>query len=125
MKANVAITENFNKIAEGSINLLKKAGSWLRSKLPDETETGLDDYTNISAEPITLRRLGRRKRGRVIGGENVEKSTDFPSYVSIRLHGTHVCGGTIINCDTVLTAAHCKERMKVVSIWFQRRIFYF
>ena len=54
VKANVA--ENVNKITDGSIRLLKKAGSWLRSVLPTEAaETDLNDYTNISTEPITLR----------------------------------------------------------------------
>lgn len=38
---------------------------------------------------------GRKKRGRVIGGTDVAEVDDYPSYVSIRDNGYHVCGGTI------------------------------
>ena len=38
---------------------------------------------------------GRKKRGRVIGGTDVAEADDYPSYVSIRHDGYHVCGGTI------------------------------
>ena len=38
---------------------------------------------------------GRKKRGRVIDGTDVAEADDYPSYVSIRHDGYHVCGGTI------------------------------
>ncbi|NXF08027.1 PRS55 protease, partial [Smithornis capensis] len=39
-------------------------------------------------------------------GEHVTLG-EFPWHVSIRSHGKHICGGTIISALWVLTAAHC------------------
>lgn len=89
--------------------VLKNAGNWLRDMMP---------ISDDEEESIGLRRLDgkRRKRGRVIGGVNVKSADEFPSYVSIRLHGTHVCGGTILTPERILTAAHCKVK-KGFDVW--------
>ncbi|XP_055843719.1 trypsin 3A1-like [Episyrphus balteatus] len=44
--------------------------------------------------------------GRIVGGKNAN-DIDLPWMVSIRSSGTHICGGSIINKRTILTAAHC------------------
>lgn len=44
----------------------------------------------------------------IVGGTPATKG-EFPSHVSIqtRTSGKHICGGTLIDYDYVLTAAHC------------------
>ena len=44
----------------------------------------------------------------IVGGEEA-KAGDFPFIVSILINGTHDCGGTLLNANTVLTAAHCSK----------------
>ncbi|TMW41317.1 hypothetical protein DOY81_013605 [Sarcophaga bullata] len=43
---------------------------------------------------------------RILGGEEASKN-DFPYACSIRVDGAHICGGSIISNNKILTAAHC------------------
>ena len=64
--------------------------------------------------------------GRIIGGEEAPLRKDyihilyyhnystfpvdeFPWQISLRNLGSHICGGSIINANQVITAAHCVE----------------
>ncbi|XP_061397812.1 trypsin beta-like [Musca vetustissima] len=44
--------------------------------------------------------------GRVVGGEDTTIE-QFPYQVSVRMLGSHMCGGSIYNSRVVVTAAHC------------------
>ncbi|GLV45232.1 uncharacterized protein CBL_05333 [Carabus blaptoides fortunei] len=44
--------------------------------------------------------------GRIVGGSQVSIE-DYPYQVSVRIYDYHVCGGSILDEATVLTAAHC------------------
>ncbi len=46
--------------------------------------------------------------GAILGGEQVTIS-DFPWQVSLRTTSGHVCGGSILAADRVVTAAHCVQ----------------
>merc|ERR1711997_592064 len=46
--------------------------------------------------------------GRIIGGEEAPKH-EFPWQISLRNLGSHICGGSIINKNQVITAAHCVQ----------------
>lgn len=43
---------------------------------------------------------------KIVSGKWADKS-EFPYQVSIRIGGSHSCGGSIINAKFILTAAHC------------------
>lgn len=42
----------------------------------------------------------------IVGGTTAAAG-EYPFIVSIQLNGRHNCGGTLINGNTVVTAAHC------------------
>ncbi|KAF2153260.1 trypsin-domain-containing protein [Myriangium duriaei CBS 260.36] len=42
----------------------------------------------------------------IVGGTTASAG-DFPFIVSLQQSGSHFCGGSLLNADTVLTAAHC------------------
>uniref|UniRef100_A0A8C8STL1 Transmembrane protease serine 2 n=1 Tax=Pelusios castaneus TaxID=367368 RepID=A0A8C8STL1_9SAUR len=46
--------------------------------------------------------------GRIVGG-SVAAQKEWPWQVSLQVQGTHVCGGSIITQEWIVTAAHCVE----------------
>ncbi|KAF2753830.1 trypsin [Pseudovirgaria hyperparasitica] len=45
----------------------------------------------------------------IVGGEAAAEG-DVPFIVSLQKSGTHFCGGSLLNANTVLTAAHCSQQ---------------
>src|SRR5215208_2970637 len=43
----------------------------------------------------------------IIGGDPVQTNTDYPFMVQVLYNGKLICGGTLLDNDSVLTAAHC------------------
>ncbi|KAL2806569.1 ovochymase-2 isoform 2 precursor, partial [Daubentonia madagascariensis] len=51
---------------------------------------------------------------RILGGSQVEKGS-YPWQVSLKQRQKHVCGGTIISPQWVITAAHCVSHRNIMS----------
>ncbi|KAK4872347.1 hypothetical protein RN001_014376 [Aquatica leii] len=55
---------------------------------------------------------------KIVGG-GMAATGEFPYQISLRINGKHACGGSILNPNTILTAAHCivsgPESMQVVT----------
>ncbi|XP_063703813.1 trypsin-3-like [Culicoides brevitarsis] len=47
-------------------------------------------------------------RNRIVGGTEVEIE-DFPYQIALLAWGGQICGGAIVNEDTIITAAHCSQ----------------
>jgi len=63
-------------------------------------------HTNITAPMI---------KPRIIGGQEVVKGR-YPFIVSLIQQNKHVCGGSLIADDIILTAAHCTENLVAVQV---------
>jgi trypsin len=64
----------------------------LSAAIPQDP-TEIPDWENGSQEDI-------------VGG-SAASAGEFPFIVSLQRSGSHFCGGTLLNANTVLTAAHC------------------
>ncbi|XP_077335971.1 transmembrane protease serine 2 [Lithobates pipiens] len=62
----------------------------------------------ISLRCINCGTSSRNKVNRIVGG-TLAQNGDWPWQVSLQIGRSHVCGGSIITPDWILTAAHCVE----------------
>ncbi|KAF4552574.1 Trypsin [Elsinoe fawcettii] len=51
----------------------------------------------------------------IVGGTSAS-TAEFPFIVSIQRSGSHFCGGTLINANTVVTAGHCTEGLSTSGL---------
>ena len=51
----------------------------------------------------------------IVGG-TAASAGDFPFIASLQVRGGHYCGGSIINSDTIVTAAHCSVPSEIGAV---------
>ncbi|XP_044298088.1 transmembrane protease serine 2 [Varanus komodoensis] len=73
-----------------------------------------NSYSCPSGSAVSLRCINcgrsskRKARNRIVGG-NITFLGDWPWQVSLHIKSTHLCGGSIITPEWIVTAAHCVE----------------
>ncbi|NXP85728.1 TMPSD protease, partial [Passerina amoena] len=92
------------------------AGLRLRLALPPLSRSS----QCLTGKYVSLRctTCGQRISGRIIGGKETSVNK-WPWQVSVQYGPIHICGGTIIDAQWVLTAAHCffMNSMKILDDW--------
>lgn len=74
---------------------------------------GLAALSAVSANPVP--QWEETNSPQIVGGVPAVAG-DFPFIVSFQKNGNHFCGGSLLNANTVLTAAHCVEGQGVSGL---------
>jgi len=82
----------------------------VRCALPNDPDQGEPGGVTTPSTPLQdncgKRPIMHHFRTRIVNGEDVVKGS-FPWQAGIRKWGQHYCGGTILNNEWILSAAHC------------------
>jgi secreted trypsin-like serine protease len=54
---------------------------------------------------------------KIVGGNRAQKG-DWPWQISLQYYGSHICGGTLITNQHILTAAHCVDGYEILQRTF-------
>lgn len=65
-----------------------------------------DNDNDVDFVPVTKQPLEYYPQPRIVGGSNANNG-QFPHQISLRIGESHICGGSIISQNYVVTAAHC------------------
>lgn len=96
-------------------NIEKKIGkkNLKNTVFPKQSNEPVQKKETISSSPAYMEDLPFQSR--IING-NASPRGRFPYIVSLTKYGSHVCGGTLIAPDIVISAAHCANHFDNVQI---------
>ncbi|KAM9299335.1 transmembrane protease serine 13-like, partial [Gastrophryne carolinensis] len=92
------------------------------SRKSDTIQGSLDSDTCASGRYLSLRcsDCGQQKMSRIIGGTQASPG-EWPWQISLQARSgssfVHICGGTLINNNWVVTASHCFSKSLPLSSW--------
>ncbi|XP_067379615.1 transmembrane protease serine 9-like [Channa argus] len=106
--------------------------SWINSTITSDspgfvtfTSSGTDGDLNITcltftpptvtAKPVVCGQAPLSSR--ILGGSSVATAGEWPWMVSLQKNGSHVCGGTLVAVDSVLSNADCFSSSRRASDW--------
>ncbi|XP_067472296.1 polyserase-2-like [Thunnus thynnus] len=122
----------------GVYSRVSRYQSWINSQITSDqpgfitfTSTGTDSDLSVSCSglpppPTTLPPTTTVKpvvcgsapmNPRILGGSSVATSGMWPWMASLQKNGSHVCGGTLVAVDSVLSNANCFSSSPTASEW--------
>ncbi|XP_030592367.1 transmembrane protease serine 9-like isoform X2 [Archocentrus centrarchus] len=83
--------------------------------IPPTTTTTLKTTTLATPQSLVCGQAPRNSR--ILGGTSVVTAGLWPWMASLQTNGSHVCGGTLVALDSVLSNANCFSNSSIASEW--------
>jgi ElaB/YqjD/DUF883 family membrane-anchored ribosome-binding protein len=97
-------------------NKCQTSSSWLANKYDEIRVQNQSEFDNSNKRRKRATSDIPTRKSRIVGGA-ATKIQEFPWQVSLQSMGSHVCGGSVILNDWVVTAAHCTDVFDRPSDW--------
>ena len=88
---------------------------WIFDILISPSPTQPDDGDNLIPENVRCQGSTIHAPNRIVGGDDAVKNS-WPWIVGVRMGG-YMCGGSILNDNHVMTAAHCCDGFSASQIY--------
>eukprot|EP00521_Asterionellopsis_glacialis_P011232 CAMPEP_0195294664 /NCGR_PEP_ID=MMETSP0707-20130614/15666_1 /TAXON_ID=33640 /ORGANISM="Asterionellopsis glacialis, Strain CCMP134" /LENGTH=617 /DNA_ID=CAMNT_0040355701 /DNA_START=142 /DNA_END=1995 /DNA_ORIENTATION=+ len=98
------------------MNDIATKGIGLMGTIALATSSSVEAKFTAKSAPTNVRELERDASFRIIGGVRAPQDR-YPYMASLETPSrSHICGGSLVARDFIITAAHCKEDFKYISV---------